>query len=72
MNSAPVELYYEDQGSGQPDVLIHGYPLNGHSWDVRHANSSRLVTGSSLTTVADSGSRRRSALVMTMTRSPRT
>jgi non-heme chloroperoxidase len=31
--SIPVELYYEDQGSGQPVVLIHGYPLNGHSWE---------------------------------------
>jgi len=32
-NSTPVELYYEDQGEGQPVVLIHGYPLNGHSWE---------------------------------------
>lgn len=32
-NSAPIELYYEDQGTGQPVVLIHGYPLNGHSWE---------------------------------------
>src|SRR5690606_30941834 len=32
-NSTPVELYYEDHGSGQPVVLIHGYPLNGHSWE---------------------------------------
>ncbi|KIH97813.1 bromoperoxidase [Streptomonospora alba] len=32
-NSAPVEIYYEDQGTGQPVVLIHGYPLNGHSWE---------------------------------------
>src|SRR6202008_1420826 len=32
-NSTPVELYYEDQGAGQPGVLIHGYPLNGHSWE---------------------------------------
>ncbi len=32
-NSIPVELYYEDQGAGQPVVLIHGYPLNGHSWE---------------------------------------
>jgi pimeloyl-ACP methyl ester carboxylesterase len=32
-NSVPVELYYEDQGTGQPVVLIHGYPLNGHSWE---------------------------------------
>jgi non-heme chloroperoxidase len=32
-NSAPIELYYEDQGSGIPVVLIHGYPLDGHSWE---------------------------------------
>src|SRR5690606_24258391 len=31
--STSVELYYEDHGSGQPVVLIHGYPLDGHSWD---------------------------------------
>ncbi|MBD7919783.1 alpha/beta hydrolase [Cellulomonas sp. Sa3CUA2] len=28
-----VELYYEDHGSGQPVVLIHGYPLDGSSWE---------------------------------------
>jgi non-heme chloroperoxidase len=32
-NSAPIELYYEDHGEGQPVVLIHGYPLDGHSWE---------------------------------------
>jgi pimeloyl-ACP methyl ester carboxylesterase len=32
-NGTPVELYYEDHGSGQPVVLIHGYPLDGHSWE---------------------------------------
>jgi non-heme chloroperoxidase len=32
-NSGSVELYYEDHGSGQPVVLIHGYPLDGHSWE---------------------------------------
>jgi non-heme chloroperoxidase len=32
-NSMPIDLYYEDLGSGQPVVLIHGYPLNGHSWE---------------------------------------
>ncbi|TYP89024.1 alpha/beta fold hydrolase [Blastococcus xanthinilyticus] len=32
-NSTPVELYYEDQGAGQPVVLIHGYPLSGASWE---------------------------------------
>jgi non-heme chloroperoxidase len=32
-NNADIELYYEDHGSGAPVVLIHGYPLNGHSWE---------------------------------------
>ena len=32
-NNAEVEIYYEDHGAGQPVVLIHGYPLNGHSWE---------------------------------------
>ncbi|SED92485.1 Pimeloyl-ACP methyl ester carboxylesterase [Arthrobacter alpinus] len=32
-NSTSIELYYEDQGAGQPVVLIHGYPLDGHSWE---------------------------------------
>ena len=32
-NSGDIELYYEDQGAGQPVVLIHGYPLNGASWE---------------------------------------
>src|SRR5262245_48016473 len=32
-NSAPIDLYYEDHGSGSPVVLIHGYPLNGTSWE---------------------------------------
>jgi pimeloyl-ACP methyl ester carboxylesterase len=32
-NSAAIELYYEDHGSGDPVVLIHGYPLSGASWE---------------------------------------
>jgi non-heme chloroperoxidase len=32
-NSGSIELYYEDHGSGQPIVLIHGYPLSGRAWD---------------------------------------
>ncbi len=32
-NSGGIELYYEDHGSGQPVVLIHGYPLSGASWE---------------------------------------
>ena len=32
-NSATIDLYYEDLGTGQPIVLIHGFPLNGHSWE---------------------------------------
>lgn len=47
-NTTPVELYYEDQGAGQPVVLIHGYPLNGHSWERQTrellANGYRVIT----------------------------
>jgi len=32
-NSTPIDLYYEDHGSGLPVVLIHGYPLSGASWE---------------------------------------
>ncbi len=32
-NSAPIELYYEDHGTGKPVVLIHGWPLSGASWE---------------------------------------
>jgi len=32
-NSTSIHLYYEDHGSGQPVVLIHGYPLSGASWE---------------------------------------
>ncbi len=32
-NSGNIELYYEDHGSGQPIVLIHGYPLSCTSWE---------------------------------------
>lgn len=29
------ELYYEDFGSGQPIILIHGWPLSGKSWELQ-------------------------------------
>ena len=32
-NDAPIEIHYEDHGAGAPVVLIHGYPLNGNSWE---------------------------------------
>jgi non-heme chloroperoxidase len=32
-NDTDIEIYYEDHGMGQPVVMIHGYPLNGHSWE---------------------------------------
>jgi len=31
--SSDIELYYEDHGSGDAVVLIHGYPLSGASWE---------------------------------------
>jgi len=42
-NGAAIELYYEDHGTGQPVVLIHGYPLDGHSWE--HQTRALLAAG---------------------------
>jgi non-heme chloroperoxidase len=36
-NSASIDLYYEDHGSGDAVVLIHGYPLSGASWEKQTA-----------------------------------
>jgi pimeloyl-ACP methyl ester carboxylesterase len=36
-NSTPIDLYYEDHGSGAPVVLIHGWPLSGASWEKQTA-----------------------------------
>src|SRR5437016_9796846 len=36
-NSKSIDLYYEDLGAGQPVVLIHGWPLNGASWEKQTA-----------------------------------
>ena len=36
-NSGNIDLYYEDRGSGNPVILIHGYPLNGASWEKQSA-----------------------------------
>ncbi|MDX2376485.1 alpha/beta hydrolase [Microbacterium sp. LRZ72] len=30
--SADIQLFYTDEGAGQPVVLIHGFPLDGESW----------------------------------------
>ena len=47
-NSGPIDLYYEDHGAGKPVVLIHGYPLNGASWEkqvpVLLASGHRVIT----------------------------
>lgn len=32
-NSSPIELSYQDYGTGRPVVLIHGWPLSGRSWE---------------------------------------
>lgn len=36
-NTTNIDLYYEDHGTGQPVVLIHGFPLDGHSWEKQSA-----------------------------------
>ncbi|XBH21052.1 alpha/beta hydrolase [Jonesiaceae bacterium BS-20] len=32
-NSQAIKLHYFDMGTGAPVVLIHGYPLDGSSWE---------------------------------------
>jgi non-heme chloroperoxidase len=47
-NSTPIDLYYEDHGSGTPVVLIHGWPLSGASWEkqvaILLATGHRVIT----------------------------
>src|SRR5580704_16020062 len=32
-NSAPINVHYEDHGSGSTVMLIHGFPLSGRAWE---------------------------------------
>jgi non-heme chloroperoxidase len=32
-NTADIEIHYDDHGQGKPIILIHGYPLDGKSWE---------------------------------------
>src|SRR3954454_21586879 len=47
-NNADIEIHYTDRGAGKPIVLIHGYPLDGNSWErqerVLLANGYRCIT----------------------------
>jgi non-heme chloroperoxidase len=47
-NNAPIEIHYNDHGNGQPVVLIHGYPLDGNSWERQErellAHGYRVIT----------------------------
>ena len=71
-NSTDIELYYEDHGTGQPVVLIHGYPLDGHSWEKQTARCSTPATASSPTTAAASASPASPPPATTTTPSPPT
>jgi non-heme chloroperoxidase len=47
-NDTPIEIHYEHHGSGRPVVLIHGYPLDGNSWERQErellANGYRVIS----------------------------
>jgi non-heme chloroperoxidase len=32
-NGADIQIHFNDHGTGRPIMLIHGYPLNGNSWE---------------------------------------
>lgn len=36
-NSVDIELHYTDRGTGAPVLLIHGFPLDGSSWEAQEA-----------------------------------
>ena len=56
-NTTAIELYYEDHGTGQPVVLIHGYPLDGAVLgEADRGAARRPATASSPTTAAASAS----------------
>ena len=71
-NSAAIRIYYEDHGSGSPVVLVHGYALNGHSWEKQEAALLAAGPGSSPTTGAASAPPAGQASDMTSTRWPPT
>jgi non-heme chloroperoxidase len=47
-NDEPIEIYYENHGTGDPVLLIHGYPLDGNSWERQQrellANGYQVIT----------------------------
>jgi non-heme chloroperoxidase len=47
-NTADIQLYYEDHGTGQPIVLIHGFPLSGRAWE----RQERVLLGAGFRVIA--------------------
>jgi non-heme chloroperoxidase len=47
-NGAPIKIHYRDHGTGDPILLIHGYPLDGNSWELQErallAAGQRVIT----------------------------
>ena len=64
-NSAAIRVYYEDHGSGPPVVLVHGYALNGHSWEKQE--TALLAAGHRVITYDRRGFGASSRLLLDMT-----
>ena len=47
-NHLPVDIHYEDRGSGRPVVLVHGWPLSSGQWEMQVpdllASGHRVIT----------------------------
>jgi len=41
LNIRGIQLYYDDKGSGQPIVLVHGHPFNHTMWQYQIAHFSK-------------------------------
>ena len=54
-SSAPISIHYGDVGSGQPVVLVHGFPLSGRSYDTFAEDLHELLTALDLRDAVPAG-----------------
>ena len=54
-SSAPISIHYEGVGSGQPVVLVHGFPLSGRSNDTFAEDLHELLTALDLRDAVPAG-----------------